>query len=495
MCGIVLTIGINSESKTIQALNNLKHRGDDDISVINIQRNISLGFRRFAINDLTEKGRQPFFYKNLIGAFNGEVYNYQELKRKYKIDTISGTDTEIILPLYNKFQDYFYNFIDGMFAGIIFDKQKNEIIVIKDIIGKKPLFLVKTKEHIFFVSELKAISEKVITFINLNTGISKYCIKGKLLLNKYSEMKFEAKRLHSFENNLYDLLNHAVRKRIPSEKFGVLLSGGLDSSIIAYLALQNTKEIIFYSLVDKNSSDYENVIELIKYLDIYKKNIRYIKIPNIEEIKPFINKVVYHTESYNPSIISNGIGTYILAEQAKKDGLKVILSGEGADEVFCGYKSFFSDGKLKNHWKELRTEFIENLYFTEVRRVDLCSMAHTIEARSPFLDRDVVRYANTLKQAHFFKNNNGKQILRDIFKHKLPDKIISRKKVSFDVGSGIRGIVVNYLKQIKGAVSEKEELKYIWSKYYNNTYRELYDNEYFHSYPSFNKVIEKRGIK
>ena len=495
MCGIVLTVGNNSESKTKKALDRLKHRGDDDISITNIKSNISLGFRRFAINDLSIKGRQPFIYNNLVGAFNGEIYNYLELKDKFKINTISKTDTEIILPLFNQFQNDFYNLLDGMFAGIIFNKVNNEIIIIKDIIGKKPLFRVKTEENIYFVSELKAITEKVISISNIKSGISKFNIKGELLTSKYENLKIQVSKTSLSEATLFDLLKKAVYKRIPSEKFGIFLSGGLDSSIIAYLALQKTNNIIFYSLIDENSSDYENIIALVKHLNIDAKSIKYINIPNITKIEEIIDKVVYHTESYNPSIISNGIGTYILAKEAKKDGLKVILSGEGADEIFCGYKSFFKNGELKPNWTKRRNEFIENLYFTEVRRVDLCSMAHTIEARSPFLDKNVISYANNLNKNHFFQNKSGKQILRDIFNKKLPSQIISREKVSFDVGSGIRNIVVTYLKNMKGFVSEKEELKLIWDKYFKNNYGELYKKEYFHSYPSFNKVIAKRCIK
>ncbi len=495
MCGIVLTIGSNSESKTKKALDKLQHRGDDDISISNIKPNISLGFRRFSINDLSIKGRQPFIHNNFVGAFNGEIYNYLELKKKFKIDTISGTDTEIILPLFHKFQHDFYNLLDGMFSGIIFDKINNEVIVIKDIIGKKPLFRVTTENNIFFVSELKAITEKVISIFNIKSGISKFNIKGELLANKYENLKIQVPKTLLNEYTIFDLLKEAVYKRMPTEKFGIFLSGGLDSSIITYLALQKTKNIIFYSLIDKNSSDYKNIIELVKHLNIDAESIKYIKIPNVNEIKEIIDKVVYHTESYNPSIISNGIGTYILSKEAKKDGLKVILSGEGADEIFCGYKSFFKNGELKPSWRKRRNEFIENLYFTEVRRVDLCSMAHTIEARSPFLDKDVIGYANNLSETHFFQNNSGKQILREIFNNKLPSQIISREKVSFDVGSGIRNIVVTYLKNMKGFVSEKEELKRIWDKYFKNNYGGLYKKEYFHSYPSFNKVIAKRGIK
>jgi len=492
MCGIVLTIGIKSEQRTFEALNNLKHRGNDDVSVIKITDKISLGFRRFAINDLSEKGRQPYVYKNLFGAFNGEIYNHSELKKKYHLETNSESDTEVVLPLFDKNRDVFYDLLDGMFAGIILNTQTNEILVIKDVIGKKPMFFVKTIENIYFVSELKAVKEKVIYFTNIGSGISKYNFSGKFIENKFGDRKLLVAE-NQDKTVLYDLLQNAVFKRIPNEKFGIFLSGGIDSSIISYLALQKTKNIVFYSLIDKNSEDYENILEVVDYLNINKDQIKYIGIPDKDGIENLIEKVVCFSESYNPSIISNGIGTYILSKEAKKDGLKVILSGEGSDEVFCGYKSFFDNANFKTNWKELRNEFIENLYFTEVRRLDLCSMAHTIEARSPFLDKNVLAFANGLNEFSFFKNTNGKQILRELFTNKLPNKILERKKVSFDVGSGIRGLVVDFL--TKENTSEKEKLKNIWKKYYNYNFENLSENEYFHSYPSFNDAIARRGRK
>jgi len=492
MCGIVVTIGEHSKEKTLRALDRLKHRGDDDISVVSINSNFSIGFRRFAINDASINGRQPFLYKNSIGVFNGEIYNYAKLKREYSLDTISISDTEVILPLYEKFKDDFYPLIDGMFAGVIINKSNNEIIVIKDLVGEKPLFLVKSGDDIFFISELKALSQKIDSVYYIKSGISKFNTKGELLSVNYQQYKYQGSNDSALDVHLYNILNNSVHKRIPDERFGIFLSGGLDSSIIAYLALKRTKNIMFYSLIDNNSSDYEKTKELVRYLKIDSQNIKYINIPNSNKIKEIIDKVVYHTESYNPSIISNGIGSYLLSKEAKNDGIKVILSGEGADEVFCGYKSFFKNGNYKPEWQGLRTEFIENLHFTELRRVDLCTMANTIEARSPFLDKEVIKYANELNANSFFKGSNGKQILRENFKEKLPLSIIEREKTSFDVGSGLRRVVVKFLR--RNNKTEKEELKIIWNKYFNN-YISLSKDEYFHSYPSFNKVIETRKSK
>ena len=488
MCGIVLTIGENAEQKTRNALNRLKHRGSDDLYVININSNVSIGFTRLAINDTTVKGRQPFVFKDLYGAFNGEIYNYKSLREKYDIKCYSKTDTEIILPLFSEYNDEIYTLLTGMFAGVIFDSKNQNIITIKDIVSRKPLFVVKTYKHIYFTSELKSITDNVKSFQNINSGVCRFDLKGNRTSCKYENIKTQKiKPFSSDINILYSLLSKSVKKRIPNEKIGIFLSGGLDSSIISYIALKYTKDIIFYSLVSENNPDFKNVIELVEYLNI--KNIRYIKLPENKDVMSLIKKVVYYSESYNPSIISNGIGTYLLSKEAKKDGIKVVLSGEGADEVFCGYKSFIKNGLVVDDWKNLRTQLIENLYFTELRRVDLCSMAHTIESRSPFLDEDLLMFANSLESTGFFNDNNGKYILKQAFKNKLPDKIINRKKVSFDVGSGLRGLVVNNLRISNK--SEKENLEKIWDSLFKN-YSNQKNEEYFHSYPIFNKAIDIR---
>jgi arylamine N-acetyltransferase len=145
--------------------------------------------------------------------------------------------------------------------------------------------------------------------------------------------------------------------------------------------------------------------------------------------------------------------------------------------------------KNVNEWYEKRDELIENMHFTELRRLDLASMAHTIEIRCPFLDRKVYSVSNDCKAKDLISDFQGKQILRKAFQDDLPNEIIDRNKMSFDVGSGIRKMVVEYL--IRNGKTEKEELKDIWIKHFQNS---LSDNSYFHSYPTFDNAIEKRGV-
>ncbi len=470
MCGIVAIIG---NGNIENALNKIKHRGLDATKIV-YSENVAIGFNRLAINDKSQNGTQPFKLNNLIGVFNGEIYNADELRKEFSIATKSNSDTEIILPLFEKLGSSIIHHLDGFYSGIIYDKKNKQTFLLRDYIGKKPLFFANSSNDSFIVSELK-----VIDFINdfqiVPKGFSKI-ENGAINLLETHQIPFTSK------DTLKETFVEAVKKRIPKneKQFGVFLSGGLDSSIIASIVAKYADNVIYYTLGNIDDLNFVNV--LAKQLNIKVKNI---DLPKSKELPELIDKVVYHTESYNPSLISNGLATYLLSAEAHKDNLKVVLSGEGADELFCGYPV----SKNVKEWFEKRAELIENMHFTELRRLDLASMAHTIEIRCPFLDRKVYSISNECKVEDLISNFQGKQILRKAFKNDLPNEILGRNKMSFDVGSGIRKMVVEYL--TRNGKTEKEQLKEIWNKYFQNS---LSDNFYFHSFPTFDKAIEKRGI-
>jgi asparagine synthase (glutamine-hydrolysing) len=470
MCGIVAIFG----NRTIEnALNKIKHRGIDATKIV-YSENLAIGFNRLAINDKTENGAQPFEFGNLIGVFNGEIYNADELRKEFSIETKSNSDTEIILPLFERLGSSVIHHLDGFYSGIIYNKKHKQTFLLRDYIGKKPLFFGISNNDIFIVSELKAI-DFIDVFQIVPKGFSELKNGAINLLEKH-KIPFTSK------NVLKETLVEAVKKRIPKneKQFGVFLSGGLDSSIIASIVSKYADNVIYYTLGKTDDLSYVNL--LANQLNLKIKNI---ELPKSKELPDLIDKVVYHTESYNPSIISNGLATYLLSAEAHKDNLKVVLSGEGADELFCGY----SVSSNVNEWFEKRTELIENMHFTELRRLDLASMAHTFEIRCPFLDRKVYSVSNECKLEDLISNFKGKQILRNAFKDDLPNEILGRNKMSFDVGSGIRKMVVEYL--TRSGKTEKEQLKEIWRKYFQNS---LSDNFYFYSYPTFDKAIEKRGV-
>jgi len=470
MCGIVAIIG---KGNIENALSKIKHRGMDATKNV-YSENIAIGFNRLAINDKTDKGIQPFEFSDLIGVFNGEIYNADELRNEFSIKTKSNSDIEIILPLFEKLGGSVIHHLDGFFSGIIYDKKSKQIFLLRDYIGKKPLFFGYSNNDCFIISELKAI-DFIDDFQIVPKGFSELK-NGVINLLEKHQIPFISK------DALKKTLVEAIKKRIPKneKQFGVFLSGGLDSSIIASIVAKYADNVIYYTLGNTDDLSYVNL--LAKQLNLKIKNVELAKSTELSEL---IDKVVYHTESYNPSIISNGLATYLLSQEAHKDGLKVILSGEGADELFCGYPV----SKNVNEWYEKRDELIENMHFTELRRLDLASMAHTIEIRCPFLDRKVYSVSNDCKAKDLISDFQGKQILRKAFQDDLPNEIIDRNKMSFDVGSGIRKMVVEYL--IRNGKTEKEELKDIWIKHFQNS---LSDNSYFHSYPTFDNAIEKRGV-
>ena len=473
MCGIVAIIGNHTETDCSDALSRIKHRGTDDSRVYNSDL-FSLGFNRLAINDKTENGKQPFEFENLVGVFNGEIFNTTKLAEEYRITLHSKSDIEIILPLYKIIGADIINVLDGFYSGIIYNVETNKKFTIRDYIGKKPLFYGNTTKIKFVGSELKSF-DKIQSFEFVPKGFS------EIINNKIISIK-----KHSFpileKSVLKKTIIESVMKRVPlnSEKFGVFLSGGLDSSIIASIIAEHSANAIYYTLGNKGNEDITFVKRLVKYLKI-ESQIKYIPLPKKEEIGKLIEQVVYHTESYNPSIVSNGLATYLLSKSVKNDKLKVVISGEGADELFCGYK--ISKDIIET--REKSDVLIENLHYTELRRLDLSSMANTIEIRCPFLDKEVYSISKGLP----LKDLKDKQILRNIFDSDLPKEIIERTKTSFDVGSGIRKLVVEYL--TKDNKAERETLKKIWSKYFDEN---ISDNEYYHQYPVFDKSITKRSI-
>ncbi len=473
MCGIALLVGRELEELD-ETLQRLAHRGPDEQDCWS-NDSLSIGFVRLAIND-EEYGAQPYLFKDYVGAFNGEIYNYSELLKSYNIKLHSKCDTHCILPLFDLLGTAILGKLDGFYSGIIYNKKRQCLYLLRDYIGKKPLFHGMSEGRLFVVSELKAVQSiqwfkhvpKGLSSLDLNTGelkvIAKHSVKSKS------------------KANLYKIMERSVLKRIPHQHFGIFLSGGLDSSIIAALAQPLDRDITYYTLGNADNVDTRAVKELAQELNISK--VSYIPLPKEEELSSLIREVVYATESYNPSIVSNGLASYLLAREARRDNLKVVLTGEGADELFGGYYPYLSPRELVDK----RSELIAYMHRTELRRLDSCTMAHSIEARCPFLDQELKGLSDSLAHEDIYADGENKVILRKCFEKVLPKDILRRKKTSFDVGSGIRKLVVEHL--TKEGRSEIESLRLIWESLF--AYKT--NNPYFYSYPSFDAAIARRGI-
>lgn len=480
MCGIIFLVGPNAEPKLASCLKKLSHRGPDETNFWT-QTERALGFARLAVNGQGIFGRQPYQDGDWVGAVNGEIYNYQELINKYNLSFFDKNDTQVLLPLFTKLGAEVLGVIDGFYSAVLYNKVTEEIVLLRDSMGKKPLFYGQSRNECFITSELKAIENidwfkqvpKGVAHLNLANWEVDHVVAHPSLFNTQTK-----------DNNLQVKLCAAVKKRLPlAQPVGLFLSGGLDSSILAYIASNLRKDITYFTLGSPNSSDSQMVNKVIKALKL--NNVQHISIPTGELLERYIEKVVYSTESYNPSIVSNGLATYLLAEAVKSLNIKVVLTGEGADELFGGYFTYLAPKKLLMS----RDQLLADMNFTELRRLDLCTMAHGVEARCPFLDREILQLSHNLKFEDIYFNGANKAILRSTYQDKLPQVIIDRPKVSFDVGSGIRELVVRFLR--RNGKSEREELKSIWTRYYFSRPQDAYSD----SYPAFDSAINQRGAQ
>ena len=477
MCGILFLQGPEARKSLPIWLDRLRHRGPDDDAVW-LGDGMALGFTRLAINGSGLQGRQPYHHGRFVGAINGEIYNHRELAAFFGLDSDQECDTRVVLPLFEKLGSRVIDHLDGFFSAVVVDRDSGEIFCLRDHMGKKPLFVGETAEALFITSELKALDE-IVWFETLPKGVSR--------VKPDTGQIIPVSRHHEFKptSELRRLMADAVRKRMPMKEqpVGLFLSGGLDSSIVALLTSQLRDDIVYYTLGNQNSPDVSAVKVLVDALGL--KDVRFVSRPSSEELPELVERVVYATESYNPSVISNGLSTFLLAEAARRDGIKVVLSGEGADELFGGYHVFRED----EPWRETRRQLVDDMHFTELRRLDLSTMAHGVEARCPFLDRTIRAFSDQLGYSDLYAGSTNKVILRRVFEGHLPAEIVQRPKTSFDVGSGIRGQIVAHLR--RNGRSEREELKTLWRRLFR------FDSSqgYFHRYPVFDHLIDKRGAE
>ena len=497
-----------------------KHRGTDDTSY-KIYDNSIIGINRLAIVDL-DSGNQPLHDNNnkvhVVG--NGFIYNYEsimdDLKNSgYNFET--ENDFQVIPYLYDKYGMKFIDHIEGMFSFLLYDEDKNFFVAGRDPLGKKPLYYLNDKGKWYFSSECKSFSE-----CNLDVSKVKELEAGSLLMPSIKDGSsiykkyYEIPRMRQIpcKEKVKHLLDFSVKKRMRADvEVGTFLSGGLDSSIVTALGHKYNKNIKAITVGMKDSPDLINAKLVAEHLDIEHIVCDF----TTEDVMKILPKVIYHLESYNPSAVNCAAINYLAAKTAKDNDITVILCGEGADEIFGGYlvlRNMETEEFMNSTWS-----MIENIYKTECKRLDRATMAATIEARCPFLDRNLVEYAmnlpvsSKLDKVNHNKNNENnenkiieKYILREAFEDMLPKEVIWREKEPFDQGSGGRGIidVINNLVTDNEVEEMKKKYPYanIQSKemaYYYKFFREYFGDmggekqfEMFGDYPVMQSNIVKR---
>lgn len=521
MCGINGYFSINKNINIDVASMNkeVTHRGPDYAGTYKDERhNLGFGHTRLSILDLDERSHQPFIEDDIVLTFNGEIYNFNQLKEQYLSDVEFRTtsDTEVIIHLYKKIGlQEMLKVMNGMFAFGLLDKTANKLFVCRDRIGKKPIYYSLDDEKLVFASEAKSfkgikdiVIDKEVINDALYNRFSKQLspFEGIQFLENghYLEVELETfevikteyfrfedlidekeyQRLNSMKteqivDELERLLAESIDLRLISDvEVGTINSGGLDSSLVSAMILEKSNLRMFHIDVEGDSErQYAEI--LAKKLGV-KMDVEVLK---KDAFKHHIDQVIRHYEY--PLVHPNAFGIFLLSELANSKKVRVLLSGDGADEIFGGYdyyKNYYRSlktpswikkivNKLNNYCKpvilpniyseaifdsqeridriEKKYHFIKDAAERKTQavlvsslseylqplniRADKLGMANSVEFRSPFLDINLMKFAVNLPLKYKLNRSEGKIILKKMAERKLPKSLIYRVKMGFPV--------------------------------------------------------------
>lgn len=472
MSGLLAVIGKGKDPQLVKELSSrMSHRGPDESDLHIMENGSIICHESLSIIDL-KSGKQPIQGTNKAWmVHDGEIYNYQELKDTVLKDHTFRTksDSEVIVHLYEEFGYKFCNMLDGDFAFVIIDG--DNYIAARDAVGVKPLYYgLDERGRIYFSSEMKSIADQCKSFSTFPPG---HYYTAKTGFVKYYNPDYED---HANANKSLDLdlvresLIQATRKRLMSEvPVGVLLSGGLDSSLTSAIASRilkdNGQKLHSFSIgLDADSPDNIVARKAAEFLGTEHHEIHF----TVEEGVSILEKVIYHIETYDIISVRSGVPMYLLSKAIADQGIKVILSGEGADEVFGGHL-YFRNAPSAEEFQDETIERVQKLFTADLLRADKTTMAHGLEARIPFLDKDFLDVAIRIKtEEKQPKTYDGieKYILRKAFDTTenpyLPAEVLWRQKEQFSDGVGYNWIdeLIEYCatqvtdEQLAGAAAE-----------------------------------------
>ncbi|MEN4017796.1 MAG: asparagine synthetase B [Methanobacterium sp.] len=507
MCGIAGITGNNISENIKKMLISIKHRGPDGSGVfvdnkvvygnledIDIaEGNFGMGHNLLSIVGCNEF--QPLINDNLVLICNGEIYNFRGLsktygfrcpeksepanmecsgpqnrrfcgifrglKKEFHEDFKTDSDCEIILTLIKRFHQGSLNkavekamkYLDGDYAFAVYDGKN--FAAVRDPVGVKPLYFGENKEdNIFaFASKRKALQN--IGIENVKTLPPDSMIYNKKLLKlDNTGLKVQTSpdimnlSKDALKKKLKNLLIKSVEKRVQGlSKVGILFSGGIDSTLLAKIADDLGVETILYTVGHKDSVDIKVSKETAEAMNLQLKT-RNI---GVEDVKKYLPLVLDAIEEFNIMKIGVGMPAYIASEMAHKDGLKVMLSGQGADELFGGYNRYLRLYEEKGELaREDLKEDILNLYHVNLQRDDAVTMANSVELRVPYLDLDIINTAINIPMKYKISGIEDKLrkcILREVAAELgVPAEIVNRPKKAAQYGSGIHKMLKKVLK-------------------------------------------------
>ncbi|HLF52101.1 asparagine synthase B [Flavobacterium sp.] len=450
MCGILAIIGKGKDEELVKTLSKrMSHRGPDESDMYITENGHILSHERLSIIDL-HSGRQPIKgTKSAYMVHNGEIYNHQELRETVlKHHTFrTKSDSEVIVHLYEEFGYDFCDKLDGDFAFVVIDG--DDYIAGRDPMGVKPLYYgLDERGRIYFASEMKPIADQCKTFSTFPPG---HFYTQKTGFVKYYTPVYEDYTKATQELDLAlirETLTEATRKRLMSDvPIGVLLSGGLDSSLTSAIAsrllAENGKKLHSFSIgLDAEAPDAKAARKVAEFLGTEHHEIHF----TIEHGIEILDKLIWHLETYDVTSVRASTPMYFLSKAIADLGIKVVLSGEGADEIFGGYLYFRNAPSTEEFQKET-IERVQKLFTADLLRADKSTMAHGLEARVPFLDKAFLEMAIQIKpEEKQPKTYDGieKYILRKAFDTPespyLPQEVLWRQKEQFSDGVGYNWI-------------------------------------------------------
>lgn len=498
MCGIVSIFRIKQQSEQLrkQALEmsrRIRHRGPD-WSGIWCGGSAILAHERLSIVD-PQSGGQPLFSEDRLQvlAVNGEIYNHQAIRREYegRYTFSTGSDCEVILTLYRDAvraggsqEDYIRMLerLNGIFAFALYDAERDEYLIARDPIGVIPLYIGKDAAgHICVASELKAL-EGICTgyepflpghFLSSRTGhIERWYTRDWFKYDAVKDNKADVKELH-------DALEAAVKRQLMCDvPYGVLLSGGLDSSVISAIAKKNAARRVetddqqeawwprlhSFAVGLKGAPDLAKAREVAEHIGTVHHEINY----TVQEGLDAIRDVIYFIETYDVTTVRASTPMYLLARVIRSMGIKMVLSGEGADEVFGGYL-YFHKAPDAQAFHEETVRKLSKLHLYDCLRANKSLAAWGVEGRVPFLDKEFLDVAMRMNPAAKMCPGREieKRVVREAFADMLPESVAWRQKEQFSDGVGYSWI--DSLKEITAAAVTDDQMAHAAERFPINT--------------------------
>lgn len=480
MCGIagIFNIKIQSRelrSKALQMARKIRHRGPD-WSGIYCGGSAILAHERLSIVD-PQSGGQPLYSpdRKLVLAVNGEIYNHRDIRARYagRYEFQTGSDCEVILALYRDKGIHFLEDLNGIFAFALYDEEKDEYLIARDPIGVIPLYIGKDSEgHIYFGSELKALEGFCDEYEPFLPGHYYHSKEGKMkrwYTRDWMDYEKVAKENGTSPcRQIHDALEEAVHRQLMSDvPYGVLLSGGLDSSVISAIAKKYAAKRIetdgasdawwsqlhSFAVGLKGAPDLVKAREVAEYIGTVHHEINY----TLQEGLDAIRDVIYFIETYDVTTVRASTPMYLLARVIKSMGIKMVLSGEGADEIFGGYL-YFHKAPDARAFHEETVRKLSKLHLYDCLRANKSLAAWGVEGRVPFLDKEFLDVA--MRLAPEVKMTPGKviekKVVREAFESLLPVSVAWRQKEQFSDGVGYSWI--DTLKEVTAAAVSDEQM-------------------------------------